>query len=97
MRAVRPDERMQRRFKILRAFERVGVFFFSSSAMMVLRDDVGTRNRLARAEHAELKFVAREGERRRAVAVGRVLRNGGSTSTPMRSAPFCGRCSRSRR
>ncbi len=76
MRAQRiPDERMQCRFRNPRAFERVGVFFFSSSAMMV-EDDVGPGYGLARARHAELEFIARECQRRGAVAVGGVARNG---------------------
>ena len=42
-----------------------------------VEDRIGARDRLARAGHAELEFIAGESQRRGAVAVGRILRDGG--------------------
>ena len=70
------DQGVERRLKILGLFQNVCVFAERFCHDRV-EDDVGPGNRLARAQHTELKLVAREGQRRGAVAVGRVLRNRG--------------------
>ena len=70
------NQGMERGLKVVGLFQNVRVFAERFCHDRV-EDDVGAGNGLARAQHTELKLVARESQRRGTVAVGRVLRNRG--------------------
>lgn len=65
------DERVERAFKVVRLFELVGILA-QRLRHGGIEHDIAARNGVGRADHAELKSVAGERERRCAVAVGRV-------------------------
>ena len=70
------DELVQRRGEVRRILE-LCVKFIELVGHDGVEDGGRARDGLRRAGHAELELVAREGERRGAVTVGRILRDGG--------------------